>query len=200
VRSDAAKLFGTRPRRIRPGFSLLELVIVVVVIGVMAAIAMPRFSSAAERAHAATLAESTSRFQRALERYAAERNGLTPNHDSVNVTCNEVACFVARLTGRSNDANQPDDAGIWGPYLGEIPVNPFNGLRTVRLDGAAAGAGTHGWRFDTRQNVIQPDHRTGPAVVGGAPTPVEGGNQVVIVDPRGGEGSQSIPAEGVPLD
>ena len=43
-----------------------------------------------------------------------------------------------------------------GPYLRQIPVNPFNGLNTIGIDGAA-GDDTHGWHFDSENGNFQFD-------------------------------------------
>ena len=75
---------------------------------------------------------------------------------------------------------------LFGPYLRDIPANPFNGRRRIRIDGALAGANTHGWRFDSTTRVIEPDDRVSAADGGlvGAPSggtkpanaPVEAGD------------------------
>ena len=46
---------------------------------------------------------------------------------------------------------------IYGPYMQHVPTNPFNDLNTIRVDGAAAGADTDAWRFDTTTGAIQAD-------------------------------------------
>lgn len=45
----------------------------------------------------------------------------------------------------------------FGPYLRKIPVNPFNGLDTVRTDDMYPGADTHGWKFDPENGNFQFD-------------------------------------------
>ena len=46
---------------------------------------------------------------------------------------------------------------IYGPYLADLPANPLNGRWRIRIDGAPAGANTHGWRFNFVKRVIEPD-------------------------------------------
>lgn len=179
---------------------MVELVITIVIIGIVSAIAVPRFSNAAQRAQTAALAESTAMFQRVLDRYAQEHSGMTANHDAPGVPCNDASWFVDRLTKPTNDTNAPDDAGPLGPYLGTMPLNPINNLRSVRLDGPAAGAGTHGWRFDTARNLIEPDHPTSSSTPSNPPAPGNPGNQPPVVAIEGPQGQQSVASEGIPLE
>lgn len=46
----------------------------------------------------------------------------------------------------------------FGHYFHGIPVNPFNGKNTVRLDGPAAGANKAGWRLDSQTWYFQADN------------------------------------------
>jgi hypothetical protein len=50
------------------------------------------------------------------------------------------------------------EVGQRGPYVEKIPVNPCNGLNTVRFDGEPAGAGKAGWRLDTKTGSFQADN------------------------------------------
>ena len=59
-------------------FGLIELVIVVVIIGVVAAIALPRMSHGARSAGANALKANLSAFRSAFERYKAEHEGKSP--------------------------------------------------------------------------------------------------------------------------
>jgi hypothetical protein len=47
--------------------------------------------------------------------------------------------------------------GTYGTFLERIPVNSFNGKKTVRINGAAAGANTDGWRYDSTTGTFQTD-------------------------------------------
>jgi hypothetical protein len=48
--------------------------------------------------------------------------------------------------------------GQHGSYIKQIPSNPYNGLKTVRFNGEAAGAGKAGWRLDTKTGLFQADN------------------------------------------
>jgi len=63
---------GRRPRR-QQGFTLLELIIVVAVIGILATIAMPRLLHAPERAREAVLKTNLRTLREGLDQYYADK-------------------------------------------------------------------------------------------------------------------------------
>ncbi|MHC5060849.1 MAG: SBBP repeat-containing protein [Planctomycetota bacterium] len=71
------------------------------------------------------------------------------------------ADFEECMTQVTNEAGDVWVEGVstgsrLGPYLRQIPVNPFNGLNTVGIDGVA-GDDTHGWHFDSENGNFQFD-------------------------------------------
>ncbi len=149
-----------RPRRLQLGFSLIELVIVVVIIGIIAAIAVPRFSSAIEKSADAAVAQNVAVLQKAIDLYTAEHADLSPAREAGGATSTPNA-MIRRLIQRTDASGALESTGIYGPYLRAWPENPANGRRSLRIDGAAAGANTHGWRFDSATGVIQSDAPAG---------------------------------------
>lgn len=141
----------------RSAFSLIELVIVVVIIGIIGAIAIPRMSSSAANAAIAAVAADRATLQRAVDLYEVEHEGVM-----VHVGAAVLKTVYFRLLKHSDLNGTVNDAtGIYGPYINSIPTNRINGLPTVRLDGAAAGANTHGWRYDSNTGLIEADHTAG---------------------------------------
>jgi prepilin-type N-terminal cleavage/methylation domain-containing protein len=145
---------------VRAGFSLIELVIVIVIIGIIAAIALPRMGNRAESAKVVRLLEDLNRYQEAIERYKIEHGGRSPAHDSTGALDASSANFIARLTTPTDDDGALRAGGIFGPYLRAAPSNSVSKLSTVRIGGAAAGAGTHGWRYGPNTGLIEPDNLT----------------------------------------
>ena len=68
----------------RRGFTLIELLIVVTVIGLLAALAIPRFSTVKQKANVATMQTALKNLGQAEETYFSERGVYTANLDSLN--------------------------------------------------------------------------------------------------------------------
>ena len=63
--------------------------------------------------------------------------------------------FIRRMTTKTDGTGGVGTE--FGPYFLRMPTNPFNDLDTVRVGNAAAGANTHGWRFDPATGEFQAD-------------------------------------------
>lgn len=72
------------------GFTLVELMVVVAILGILAAIAIPRFTSATDRADAAKVDGDMSTLVSALEMYRAN-HGSYPNDLNALITDNLIA-------------------------------------------------------------------------------------------------------------
>ncbi len=97
------------------GFSLVELVIVVVIVGLLAAIAIPRFSRGAAAAGDSALAGDLAVLRNAIDMYAAEHGGNFPT--SANVVP-QLTTFSA-LNGDTSPTKTA--TAIYGPYLFKVP-------------------------------------------------------------------------------
>lgn len=162
ARVNAAPTHRAHPRA---GFSMLELAIVLAIMGVIAAIAIPRLSAASHNAMVNTLTADTRRLQTAVDLYIAEHQGLSPAQEPDGSYSTNSAMFALRLTGWTNEAGEPvdpaDPAAGFGPYIRAIPRNPFAECHDVRLT-VAPGRGDCSFWFNRRLNAIRPDHAFGP--------------------------------------
>lgn len=146
----------------RAGFSLVELVIVVVIIGIIGAIAIPRVTRSGEGARLRALEADLVILQKAADLYEIEHAGDSPAHPGGVLSADAVA-FMHRLTRKTDPSGSI--GGWFGPYLRALPANPVSGLRTIRIDGAPAGANTHGWRFDSTTRLFAADDSPESALV-----------------------------------
>src|SRR6266567_1802509 len=99
--------------RNRPGqraFTLIELLLVLVILGILAAIVVPKFSGRTEQARQTAAQSQIATFGTALDAFEVD-NGYYPKGKN----------------GLSDLVQQPRDAQSWrGPYLkGEIPLDPW---------------------------------------------------------------------------
>jgi len=102
-----ARLAHRTPAR---GFTLVEILIVVVILGILAAIVIPQFTNASEEASASSLKSQLQTIRSQTELYRVKNQGTLP--DFMN-------------TGWA-DLVESDP-----PYLQAEPVNPFTGESTI---------------------------------------------------------------------
>ena len=138
----------------KSAFTLLEFLVVAVLLSILAVV-VPHISGAGAEIRATTLATDLLGVRSKIELYKLHHNGRLPA-----ATGETPADLLRRMTTRTN-VNGDEDVEF-GPYLQNLPANPFNDSATVRIDGAAAGANIDGWRFDTMTGAFQaddsPDH------------------------------------------
>jgi general secretion pathway protein G len=161
-----ATILGVSEMKAKSGFTLVEILIVVVILGILAAIVIPQFTEASTEAKVSSLVSDLQTMRSQIELYKIQHNDLYPGQDAAG---GDIAAdnFVADLTGYTTvdgaAAAAPGD-GVYGPYLQKMPMNQFRNLNTV-----AATGGDAGWILTTAagagQGHIQP-HATGlPATV-----------------------------------
>lgn len=147
----------TNKRTRRRGFSLIELVIVIVIMGIISAIAIPRLSRGARTAGASALKSDLATIRNGIELYAAEHDGKYPDGGFVNQ--------LIEFSNATGSATSPTKTGteVYGPYLKEFPPLPVGTKKDamgvhVSTDGAEVpplGAATDGWWYNTVTNVIR---------------------------------------------
>ena len=106
----------------RKGFSLVELVIVIVILGIIAAIAIPRISAGSKNASESALRANLQSVRNAIDWYYGDHNNTYPGEkgDGTN-PAKSAGSFVTQLTQYSNAAGavSPDKDPLfpYGPYL-----------------------------------------------------------------------------------
>lgn len=105
---------------LRHGFTLMEILIVVVILGILAAIVIPSFASATEDTRKAAFAQDLRSFENGILRFEAQNNAFPPDGGSGSVPM-----------GLEDYVNVPKWEG--GSPIGGVWDNEFEDLLTVGM-------------------------------------------------------------------
>lgn len=128
-------------RRTRKAFTLVEILIVVVILGILAAIVVPQFTRAADEARTGNIDTQISTIENQLELFRA-RTGAYPTLAEM-----QADVTVGPAAGASDWGIMVDN-----DYLKEPPVNPVDGSIAV-FDAAGSG----GWIYTAATGTIEAD-------------------------------------------
>jgi len=134
----------------KSGFTLVEILIVVIILGILAAIVIPQFTNASTNARAASVTSQLQTLRSQVQLYKLQHNDVLP--DLINKQWTQ-------LTTKTTVAGTVDStltASFFGPYLETNPKNPLNNNTTV----AATPGGSVGWTFDTSTGNIYATNQT----------------------------------------
>ena len=104
------------------GFSVMEIFVVVIILGIMAAIVVPKFSQAGNEARLSYMVSDLQKVRAQIELYRIQHDDLLPGQKAVGTAISEYD-FIRELTTKGPEG--------FGPYLEKMPVNPFNNASTV---------------------------------------------------------------------
>lgn len=142
-------------KQVARGFTLVEILIVVVILGILAAIVIPQFTSASESAKSSSLVSQLQTIRSQLELYQVQHNGNYPTLAQLNADWG-VMTSETDITGTIGVGN----AFPFGPYLQQPPANAFvTTVGGVNIDltdisGGDAFAAT-GWGYDEDTGTIK---------------------------------------------
>jgi len=130
-------------------FSYIEVLITAIVLGLVGMTAIPKFIEASEESRIGEIIDGLQTVRSQLALYRVQHEDRYPPTRSFE----DFKCAMTKRVGQ------------FGPYVRKIPVNPCNGLDTVRFDGEPAGANQAGWRFDTKTGLFQADNNAAYATL-----------------------------------
>lgn len=141
-RRPARRLAGSVQSRAQHGFSLIEVMVVVVIMGIMAALVVPSLMDRPDQARAVAARQDIAALTQALKLYRLD-NGRYPS------TAQGLAALHQRPA-------QPPEPRNWRPYMDRLPNdpwgNPYQYLQpgvhgeidvfSLGADGQAGGSGS----------------------------------------------------------
>ena len=143
-------------RAAKTGFTLVEILIVVIILGILAAIVIPQFTEASAEARISNLVTNLQTIRSQLLLYKTQHLEKYPE-------CGEYQNdnFVDEMTMYSDlkgntlaapDADADPHPVIYGPYLTSIPVNPFTDKNevTVVITGTKLEDESSSWWFNAK--------------------------------------------------
>ena len=158
------------------GFTLIEILIVVILLGILATIIIPQVSVSTDDAKLNTLKTSLGNIRGAVELYYYQHGNQYPGQvletDGTTATTTDAlaaTAFLAQMTlytdADGETANAKTAAFKYGPYLKEgMPTNPYNDDKTVVCDFSETdvtvktNSGTDkGWKFYVKTGILLAD-------------------------------------------
>ena len=109
--------------RRRGAFSLVELMIVVAILGILAAVALPALKNYTLQAKEASAKDTLRILRNAIELYALQHDGVAPGYQGDDPSAAMYSVTFKRQLTRNR------------AYLSEPPANPFSGQTVLKLIG-----------------------------------------------------------------
>jgi len=162
------------------GFTLIEILIVVILIGILATIIIPQVMVSSDDAKLNTLKTNLARMRKAIEIYHYQHGNTYPgvkrntypgvkralngndviNQGQAGTSLSRQLTKYSEVTG--NVSVTKTVAAKYGPYItgGSLPTNPFNDMDTVICDitttdiTVRTSDGGSGWKFYTQTGVL----------------------------------------------
>lgn len=109
--------------RKKSGFTLVEILIVVIILGILAAVVIPQFANASGDTRESSVMANLKAFRSQLQLYRAQHQDLWPD---------DIASQMTTFTDVDGNTNATYTSTFrFGPYMVRIPPNPWTGSDTI---------------------------------------------------------------------
>ena len=131
----------------KKGFTLIEILIVVIILGILAAIVIPQFTNASKEAKQSALVTMVQSMRSQIALFKLQHNDYLPGSAPLNgafsgaTFWNQMTLF-SNVTGQTQATKDTTTGFDKGPYMQSIPKNPLCPTTTLASDVVATANGT----------------------------------------------------------
>jgi general secretion pathway protein G len=118
-----------RQARSQRAFTLVEILIVVIILGILAAIVIPQFTNASQNARESSLQSTLQTLRSQIQLFKLQHGDALPD-------------LITDWTPLTEPTTYGNPTQNFGPYMQAIPVNPMNGNSNVVQGVIATGGAT----------------------------------------------------------
>lgn len=146
----------------RRAFTVIEILIVVVILGILATVVIPKLSNASQVTAENTLKEDLRYMRTQIQVFRFQHNENMPGRSGEGYDADVFRQQMTMPTDIVGNAGSPNDPDFpYGPYLRRIPTNPLNNKATVQIvDGYGEmpeADSSHGWMYQPETNTFIAD-------------------------------------------
>lgn len=149
------------------GFTLVEILVVVVLLGILAVVVLPLIASGAISAKESALALDLQMLRRFVLIYKGQHLEVAPGYPDGDTTQTPTEeAFIDQMTLSTNVNGQTAPVGApgfeRGPYMMRIPANSLNNKTTIQIlgdaeDFPADADDSHGWIYKPATSEVRSD-------------------------------------------
>ena len=116
-------------------FTLVEILIVVTILGILAAVVLPTLQGHTVSARESAVKDSLRTMRTQIEFYKMEHDGVPPGYVNGEGVPESFLLLhftgTTMVTGHASPNKVPTAPFLYGPYIRKLPENPYNNLSTI---------------------------------------------------------------------